>query len=67
MVHVVGYLSNTDLLKKIPTAPPGAGGGYFIIKNSWGACDGDAGYKYMPVDYFEAEVWDLWTLPAIVD
>lgn len=67
VVHVVGYIDNADLAKKLPHAPPGAGGGYFIIKNSWGACDGDAGYKYMPVAYMEAEAWDLWTLPAMVD
>ncbi len=67
VVHVVGYVSNSDLAKQIPSAPAGKGGGYFIIKNSWGACFGDAGYVYMPVDYLESQAWDLWTLPVIVD
>jgi len=53
-IHVVGFVSNEDLAAKIPTAPPGSGGGYFILKNSWGPCAGDAGYYYMPVDYVKA-------------
>ncbi len=53
-VHVVGYISNSDLAKILPGVPGGAGGGYFIIKNSWGACYGDAGYAYMPVAYLQA-------------
>jgi C1A family cysteine protease len=67
VVHIAGYIDNAELAKKVPGATPGAGGGYFIIKNSWGACFGDAGYVYMPVAYMEAEAWDLWTLPAMVD
>jgi len=55
-VHVVGYVDNSDLPMG---APPGAGGGYFIIKNSWGACTGDAGYYYMPVTYLELEAGEL--------
>jgi hypothetical protein len=50
-VHLIGYVSNAQLAAQVPSAPPGHGGGYFIIKNSWGACLGDAGYYYMPVDY----------------
>jgi hypothetical protein len=31
------------------SVPPGAGGGYFIIKNSMGGvCAGDMGFGYMP-------------------
>lgn len=39
VVHIVGFVSNADLAADAGTsgAPPGAGGGYFIIKNSWGA------------------------------
>lgn len=61
ITHVVGYVSNSDLASNPNTAnqPPGAGGGYFIIKNSWGACLGDAGYYYMPVTYLELEATQL--------
>lgn len=55
MVHVVGFIGNSELATTIPSAPPGAGGGYFIIKNSWSSCLGDAGYWYMPVSYLLAE------------
>jgi hypothetical protein len=54
-VHVVGFVGNAELATTIPSAPPGAGGGYFIIKNSWSTCLGDAGYWYMPVSYLLAQ------------
>lgn len=59
MVHVVGFVSNQGLAAALPSAAPGAGGGYFIIKNSWGACTGDAGYYYMPVTYLLAEASEV--------
>ena len=51
LVHMIGYVSNEQLQAKLPKAPLGSGGGYFIIKNSWGECWGDAGFAYLPVDY----------------
>jgi Papain family cysteine protease len=56
VVHIIGYVSNEDIAANPNTASatPGSGGGYFIIKNSWGAAYGDAGYSYMPVDYLKA-------------
>jgi C1A family cysteine protease len=48
LVHMVAYVSNADLAARIPSAPPGEGGGYFVIKNSYGECWGDGGYFYMP-------------------
>jgi len=53
--HIVGYVSNEDIAANLNTASvtPGSGGGYFIIKNSWGAFNGDAGYYYMPVNYLK--------------
>jgi C1A family cysteine protease len=50
-LHLVGYLSNSKIQAKIPNAPSGAGGGYFVIKNSWADCWGDGGYVYVPVNW----------------
>ena len=56
-VQVVGFISSSDIAAH-PSLPQGvknnaaaAGGGYFIIKNSWGYCYGDAGYVYVPVTW----------------
>lgn len=61
-VLVVGYVSNTTLAQRLPTAPQGAGGGYFIIKNSWGCTVGDRGLYYVPVDYVKKYFTDLLVL-----
>ncbi len=50
-IEIVGVVTNSQL----PTsAPPGAGGGYFIGKNSWGNGFGDQGYVYLPYAWVEA-------------
>lgn len=61
VVHIVGYVSNEDIAANPNTAsaPPASGGGYFIVKNSWGAAYGDAGYSYMPVDYLKANATEV--------
>ncbi|AZI42323.1 hypothetical protein EHF33_05790 [Deinococcus psychrotolerans] len=51
VVLMTGFISNATLAQRLPSAPAGAGGGYFIIKNSWGCGAADAGYYYVPVDY----------------
>lgn len=45
---IEGYVRNQDLAKG---TSPAAGGGYFVLKNSWGPCVGDGGYWYVPAQY----------------
>jgi hypothetical protein len=50
-VLATGFIDNSQLPAG---APPGSGGGYLIIKNSWSNCYGDAGYSYLPYDWVKA-------------
>ena len=65
-VHIVGYVSNEDIAANPNTASvtPGSGGGYFIVKNSWGAA-GDAGYIYMPVDYLKDNATEILAVSSV--
>lgn len=47
-VHVAGWIENADLPAG---APSGSGGGYFVLKNSWGESVSDCGYYYVPFDF----------------
>lgn len=48
-VLIVGFLSNEEL--SFPGSSVNAGGGgYFVMRNSWG-CAADGGYYYVPADY----------------
>lgn len=52
VVQIVGFLGNDAL--STPQFPVNAGGGgYFVVKNSWGCGAGDGGYYYVPADYVE--------------
>lgn len=61
-VAVVGVVENKDLPA---TAPQGAGGGYFVVKNSWGACWKDAGYIYLPISWVKAYARSLTVVTSI--
>jgi Papain family cysteine protease len=57
-VQVVGFISNDQLTA--PTDPGNApGGGYFIIKNSWGCLFGDGGYAYIDAKYVQDVFYSL--------
>jgi hypothetical protein len=51
-LQIVGFLSNLEM-SRFGNTPKIGGGGYFIIKNSWGCSSGDGGYYYVPADYVE--------------
>ncbi|SEJ83940.1 hypothetical protein SAMN04488058_12213 [Deinococcus reticulitermitis] len=44
VMTVTGFISSSNLQKKVPGAPIADDFGYFIVKNCWG----DAGYVYLP-------------------
>jgi C1A family cysteine protease len=50
VVLIVGFLSNAQLSRP-GTVADIPGGGYFIVRNSWGCGFGDAGYAYVSADY----------------
>lgn len=50
-VQIVGFLSNQEMASNLGVPANIGGGGYFIIKNSWGCNAGDGGYYYAPADY----------------
>jgi C1A family cysteine protease len=52
-IAIIGYISNETLRQPagLPNAPAAAGGGYLIIKNSWGCGYGDGGYVYYPIAF----------------
>lgn len=60
-VQIVAFFSNADLSTPSYTYNIG-GGGYFVVKNSWGCGAGDGGYYYVPADYVSSRFNALYTL-----
>jgi hypothetical protein len=52
---ITGYVDNQQLPRGVEAGP---GGGYFIVKNSWGTGSGDLGYYYVP--YAWVDKWGLY-------
>jgi hypothetical protein len=60
---LVGWIDNEDR----PTgAPAGSGGGFFILKNSWGTCVGDVGYYYLPYDWVKKNTHSMDALNEVL-
>ncbi len=59
-VQVVGFVPNDEiqssssLSSDYKNLAASSGGGYFIVKNSWGTCWGDAGFVYVPENWAKA-------------
>lgn len=49
-VHLAGWVDNAQLPSGVT---PAAGGGYFIVKNSWGTGWADGGFGYMPAAFLQ--------------
>ncbi len=50
-MHILATVDNGDLPVSNPPFPNGDGGGWLIVKNSWGTGFADAGYVYIPYAY----------------
>ncbi len=59
---LVGWIPNSQLPSG---APAGAGGGYFIAKNSWGTHVGDGGYLYLPDAWVQHWGTGMYTISGV--
>lgn len=64
---VTGYIDNENITVAMDVPPNEKstnGGGYFIVKNSWGGKWKDAGYIYIPYNWVKAYTTSLITVKA---
>lgn len=61
-VVLTGWVPNSQ---RPDGAPSGAGGGYFVGKNSWGCNSGDAGYYYLPASWVMKNVYSMLALEDV--
>ncbi|RLA63841.1 MAG: hypothetical protein DRQ88_11945 [Epsilonproteobacteria bacterium] len=57
--HTVLVLAVVENKNLPATAPRGPGGGYFVVKNSWGNCWKDAGHIYLPITWVKTYAHSL--------
>lgn len=57
-VQVIGFIPD-NLAPFAPSVADGMGGGWFVVKNSWGCTWGDAGYGYLPVSFVKLHGYEL--------
>lgn len=50
---IVGFVPDALASGVAPTLPGGTGGGWFVLRNSWGCGVADKGYYYVPVRYVQ--------------
>jgi hypothetical protein len=66
IVHITGWVGDSDLQKVVPKAPKSPDGlGWFIVKNSWGSCTSDRGFIYIPFSYVANQTRDLHALMGV--
>ena len=56
-VQIIGFIGSDQLTVTDPPNVPG--GGYFIVKNSWGCTFGDGGYAYIDAQYVQDVFYKL--------